>query len=466
MGHSGNSGGQQVGVVRMDSAASALYYAANKGARIASCSWGSSNSGGLGFAVDYFLAAGGMIFVAAGNSNVQVADYLAAREDVYAVAATNQSDVRASFSNYGTWIDISAPGVAIQSSFHLFSDPNNDYTAALDGTSMACPLVAGLAANVWSQFPTWTAGQVWHRVRTTVDQIDSLNPSVAGKLGVGRINLNRALTNATNGGWTTPTTSGKILVSISGSFTLAQAGIVPPEDIAQYDGATATWSRYFDGSDVGIGGRAIDAMAVLANGDILLSFAAATTVPGLTGGPSGTSVGAEDIVRFTPTSLGENTAGTWAFYFDGSDVDLTVAAENIDAITILPSGAIGISTFDNPTIAGLSGAADEDFLAFTPTSLGATTAGTWSWGLDLSDVGYTLTAEDTDGAWVSSSGQWTLSMLGAWAASAVSGDGNSLISFAPTTTGTNTAGTSTIYFQGSQLLIPSATNVTAVHRLP
>ena len=466
MGHSANQGGQQVGVVRMDSAASALYYAANNGARIASCSWGSSNSGGLAASLDYFIAAGGLVFAAAGNSNTQAAPYLSTREDVYSVAATNQSDQKASFSNYGIWVDISAPGVAILSTYHVGSDPNNDYTSALDGTSMACPLVAGLVANVWSQFPSWSSGQVWHRVRTTVDQIDSLNPSFAGKLGVGRVNLNRALTNATNGGWTTPTTSGSILVCVSGVPTIGAAGIVAPEDIARYDGATASWSRYFDGSDVGLGGRTIDAMAVLANGDILLSFSAATTVAGLTGGPSGTSVGAEDIVRFTPTSLGENTAGTWAFYFDGSDVDLTVAAENIDAITILPSGAIGISTLDNPTIAALSGAADEDILAFTPTSLGSVTAGTWSWGLDLSDVGYTLTAEDTDGAWVSSSGQWTLSMLGAWAASSVSGDANSLINFAPTASGATTAGTSTIYFQGSQLLIPTAANVNAVHRLP
>lgn len=466
MGHSGNSGGQEVGVVRMDSAASALYYAANNGARIASCSWGSSNSGGIAAALDYFISAGGLVFAAAGNSNSQTPAYLNSREDVYSVAATNQSDVRASFSNYGTWVDISAPGVAIVSSYHVGSDPNNDYTAPLDGTSMACPLVAGVVANVWSQFPSWTAGQVWHRVRTTVDQIDSLNPSVAGKLGVGRVNLNRALTNATNPGWSTPTTSGKILLCFTGTPTIGAAGIVPPEDIAEYDGATATWRRYFDGSDVGIGGRAIDGMAVTATGDILLSFASATTIAGLTGGPNGTSVGAEDIVRFTPTSLGENTAGTWAFYFDATDVGLTTTGENIESIAILPSGAIGISTVDNPTVTGISGTADEDILAFTPTSLGSVTAGTWSWGLDLSDVGYTLTDEDTDAAWVSSSGQWTLSMVGAWAASSASGDGNALINFAPTSSGTNTAGTSTIYFNGSQLIIPAAAAVTAVHRVP
>jgi hypothetical protein len=94
------------------------------------------------------------------------------------------------------------------------------------------------------------------------------------------------------------------------------------------------------------------------------------------------------------------------------------------------------------------------------------TAGTWSWGLDLSDVGYSLTAEDTDAAWVSSSGQWTLSMLGDWVVPSASGNANSLINFAPTATGATTAGTSTIYFEGSQLLIPTIANVNAVHRLP
>jgi hypothetical protein len=57
-------------------------------------------------------------------------------------------------------------------------------------------------------------------------------------------------------------------------------------------------------------------------------------------------------------------------------------------------------------------------------------------------------------------------MLGDWSASSVSGNANSLINFAPTATGATTAGTSTIYFEGSQLLIPTVANVNAVHRLP
>jgi len=463
--------GTEAGFVRMDFVASALYYAADNGARIASCSFGSSNSGGIAAAVDYFLAAGGIMLVSAGNANTETPSYLPSRDDVFSVAATTSTDAKASISSYGTWVDISAPGQNIPSLFHDSRIPASDATRTMSGTSMACPIVAGVVANVWSMNPTWTAAQVWHRVRTTADEIDSLNPTHAGKLGVGRVNLHRALTNAANPQWSTPTTAGKLLLCFSsnaftGTPMIGAAGFVPPEDIAQYDGATRSWSRYFDGSDVGLAGRTIDAMAVTSTGDILLSFNEAITIPGLTGGPNGLWVGAEDIVRFRPVGLGENTAGTFAFYFDGSDADLTTPDENVDAIAILPSGAIGISTTGTPAIAALPFTADEDILAFTPSQLGATTVGTWSWGLDLSDVGYTLTNEDTDAAWVSSSGQWTFSMLGDWSVPGASGDGNALINFAPAATGISTAGSSTILFNGAQLLIPSNAAISAVHRLP
>ena len=200
MGWSGSNFGQEVGFVRMDFAASAFYYAANNGARIASCSWGSSNSGGIAAALDYFIGSGGLIFVAAGNSNNQSAGYLNSRSDCYSVAATNQSDVKSSFSSYGSWVDISAPGSAILSSYHNHADAAGDYVATLDGTSMATPLVASAAAAVWSRNPNWTAGQVWTQVRDTADNINSLNPSYVGLLGSGRINLFNAV-NTSGGGF-------------------------------------------------------------------------------------------------------------------------------------------------------------------------------------------------------------------------------------------------------------------------
>lgn len=183
----------EAGYVRMDFAAQAFYYAADQGVDIASCSWGSSNSGGIDAAVNYFIASGGMIFKAAGNSDNETSDYLTDRADVIAVAATDSNDVKADFSSYGTWVDISAPGVDIISLYHDHDNETTDVLASLSGTSMATPLTAGLAALVKSQNPSWTRTQVYDQILTTSDPIDGLNPTYTGKLGAGRINAHAAL---------------------------------------------------------------------------------------------------------------------------------------------------------------------------------------------------------------------------------------------------------------------------------
>ena len=190
IGYSLNYHSNEVGLVQMDFAASAFYYAANNGARIVSCSWGSSNDGGLGAAIDYFLAGGGLVFKAAGNSNDSFADYICGRSDanIISVAATDQSDLKAYFSSYGAWVDISAPGMNILSSGHDHTDPQYDYVAWMSGTSMATPLAASTAALIWSANPELTAEQVRTILFNNADDIDALNPSYAGLLGAGRVN--------------------------------------------------------------------------------------------------------------------------------------------------------------------------------------------------------------------------------------------------------------------------------------
>ncbi|MCB2230977.1 PKD domain-containing protein [bacterium] len=194
MGYSYNYLGQEYGVVMMDAAASAFYYAANNGAKIASCSWGSSNSGGIGTAVSYFIANGGMVFVAAGNDGSQTADYLNGRGDCISVAATDENDNGASFTTYGTWVDICAPGNNIYATYHDHTDPNTNYWAALSGTSMATPLTAGVAGLVWSQNPSWTASQVASQLYSSADNIDAyLSSQYIGKMGAGRVNAYAAV---------------------------------------------------------------------------------------------------------------------------------------------------------------------------------------------------------------------------------------------------------------------------------
>jgi hypothetical protein len=175
------------GWIRMDFAASAFYYATDNGARGLNCSWGSSNSGGLGAATTNAIENGLIVISSAGNNNNQSPSYLCSRDDVISVAATNSSDQKASFSSYGTWVDISAPGVGIRST--VFDDSYANY----DGTSMASPHVLGLVGLIWSAEPSLTTEEVISRIYDTADNIDDLNPGYEGLLGSGRINAHAAL---------------------------------------------------------------------------------------------------------------------------------------------------------------------------------------------------------------------------------------------------------------------------------
>ncbi len=243
MGYSYNYFGQEYGVVMMDAAAEAFYYAADNGAKIASCSWGSSNSGGIGTAATYFLNSGGLIFVAAGNDGSQTADYLNGRGDCISVAATDENDNAASFTTYGTWVDICAPGNNIYATYHDHTDPNTNYWASLSGTSMATPMTAGVAALIWSQNPTWSASQVRTQLYSSTDNIDAyLSSAYIGKMGAGRINAY----NAVNTGPPPPPvanfsgspTSGTEPLTVN--FTDLSTGTVDSWDWTFGDGSTST----------------------------------------------------------------------------------------------------------------------------------------------------------------------------------------------------------------------------------
>lgn len=177
------------GYVRMDFCAQAINYARVKGVTAINASWGSSNSGGIGAAVDAAVLAGIIMSVAAGNSNNQIPSYLGSRGDCIDVAATNSSDVKAGFSNYGTWVDVSAPGVSIYST--LF---NNTY-GFMSGTSMAAPHVTGLAGLIKASKLSFRRGVIDSLIVKYTDFIDTISGNVgyAGLLGSGRINAFQSL---------------------------------------------------------------------------------------------------------------------------------------------------------------------------------------------------------------------------------------------------------------------------------
>lgn len=188
--------GQEVGYVRMDFAAQAIIYATDNGATAINCSWGSSNSGGLKDAVDYALANGVLVVVAAGNDNSSTPDYLGSRGDCIDVAATDDEDIRASFSNYGTWVDVSAPGVSIYNTYYNHTSSSHTYVS-LSGTSMAAPHVVGLIGLIKAYEPSLSATEIETAITGSTDNIDGKNPGYGGELGTGRINAYSALSSIT-----------------------------------------------------------------------------------------------------------------------------------------------------------------------------------------------------------------------------------------------------------------------------
>jgi len=176
------------------------------------------------------------------------------------------------------------------------------------------------------------------------------------------------------------------------------------EDLLRLDATTGQWSLYVDGSDIGLAKRDIDAVHQLGDGSILLSVEGKLNVAGL-------AVNDSDILRFTPTSLGANTAGTLSMYFDGSDVGLTTDGEDIDSLTLTGDGALLLGFLSTANANGL-GARDEDLLLFQPATLGANTTGTWSFYFDGSDVGLDQDVEDVWGAALEASGRLLLTSPG------------------------------------------------------
>ncbi|MDQ3193312.1 MAG: S8 family peptidase [Bacteroidota bacterium] len=169
-----------------------VYYAIQAKADIISMSWGGS-SGFFLTGESIINAANAMgitLIAAAGNNNSSTPFYPAAYNNVISVGATDQLDQKASFSNFGSTIDVMAPGVSIFST--LSSSTNNSY-GSLSGTSMACPLVAGLAGLILSVDPDLSPSEVKTFLKNGCENIDSQNLSYTGQIGAGRINAYNTL---------------------------------------------------------------------------------------------------------------------------------------------------------------------------------------------------------------------------------------------------------------------------------
>ena len=186
-------------------------WAADNGAAISQNSWGYTSPNvynqNVLDAIDYFningggdaLLGGGITIFAAGNSNSSAPYYPGYYSGAFAVAGTNNQDQKSWYSNFGSWIDISAPGGETNSvtSRGVLSTVTNSSYAYYQGTSMACPHVSGVAALVLSHvYGQLTPEELKTILINSTDDHYVVNPNFIGQLGSGRLNAHQALIEA------------------------------------------------------------------------------------------------------------------------------------------------------------------------------------------------------------------------------------------------------------------------------
>jgi len=162
-----------------------LNWAADHGADVANISYAVSNSSTVTNAAQYMRSKGGLVVVAAGNDGVDPG--YANNPYVISVSATDGSDAKASWSNYGAFIDVAAPGVSIPTT------SNGGGYGNWSGTSFASPVTAGAVAEIMGANPSLSADQVEQILKDSADKIAG---DIHPYYGYGRINVANAVSMA------------------------------------------------------------------------------------------------------------------------------------------------------------------------------------------------------------------------------------------------------------------------------
>jgi len=215
--------------------ASGMVAAADQGARVINLSLGGySYSQTMQNAASYAWGRGVVVVAGSGNDGLTSPFYPAANENVVAVGATSSDDTKLSISNYGSWLDVVAPGLSI-----LTTKRGGSYGFA-SGTSLASPHVAGLAGLIFSANPSLTNVQVVDIITSTSDDLGPLGRD--DEYGWGRINVAKALQKATNTiaeptPTPTPTPSPTPMPTSAPDTTAPAVSVISPQDGSSVSGS-------------------------------------------------------------------------------------------------------------------------------------------------------------------------------------------------------------------------------------
>ena len=173
-----------------------VIWAVDHGARVLNMSLGGPNNETLKRAIEYALAKNVVVVTAMGNDGKNVKAYPAAFPGVISVGSIDFNRSRSDFSNYGDWITVTAPGSQIMSTMPTYKTTMTEFEKEegydyLDGTSMACPIVAGIAALVLSRNPGYTPAEVKERIQSTAS--DAGKKGYDNEYGYGIVNAAKAV---------------------------------------------------------------------------------------------------------------------------------------------------------------------------------------------------------------------------------------------------------------------------------
>jgi thermitase len=182
--------------------AKGIVWAVDKGAHVINLSMSGPYSETVSDAIAHAHKKGVVVVATAGNNNSRLSSSNKkspvcndlGKNAVIGVGATDSADRKTGFSNYGSCVDIVAPGQGIYGA--VYYNPSAGFSqqyAKKSGTSMAAPIVSGVAALVKSKHPDWSAAQIRDRILKTATSIDYLNPSYVGMLGAGRVDAYRSV---------------------------------------------------------------------------------------------------------------------------------------------------------------------------------------------------------------------------------------------------------------------------------